>query len=188
MSGLVQGLVPILAVAMIAAVAWYFRSRESARTTERTRQLNQAADYLEMHARWLGRFLEDPKPASELKELLLSFSDVMNERETVRKLTEWATTRPFEQSIDTDETKAIAVALESLRARDADLADKFDAAVISAVAGASFRWPENAKLFETAFPRLMTTPKRDVTIAVTATRLRPGTPFSVRPPGELAPV
>jgi hypothetical protein len=44
------------------------------------------------------------------------------------------------------------------------------------------RWPESAALVEYAFPRLLTTPKRDAAIAVTVTRFRSGVPFSVRPP------
>ena len=118
--------------------------------------------------------------------MLLRFSDVMNERETVRKLTDWATMRKVEQSTDTDETTAISAALETLRRRDPDLADKFDAAVITAVAGASPRWPESAALFETAFPRLMFTPKRDAAVAVTATHLQPGMPYSIKPPSAMA--
>jgi hypothetical protein len=56
MIGLAQGLSPILAVAMVSAVMWYLRSQQSARTKSRTRQLNEAAAFLELHERSLGRF------------------------------------------------------------------------------------------------------------------------------------
>jgi hypothetical protein len=126
----------------------------------------------------LERFLDDEAAPSELKHLLIEFSDVMSQPEAVGKLTEWAAGRPFDQPLDTEETRAVGAMVTALRNRNLDLAGRFDAAVITAVAGASLRWPESAALFDCTFPRLVTTPKRDVAIAVTVTRFRPGMPFS----------
>jgi hypothetical protein len=182
MIDLAQDLSPILAMVIGSAAAWYARSQAAARTTDRVRRLNEAADLLDLHARSLERFLDDKAAPVELKRLLLDFSDIMGEREAVVRLAEWASTRPFEEPIDTEETRVISEAVANLRSHRLDLVERFDAAIITAVAGASLRWPESAALFEAAFPRLVTTPKRDVAIAVTVTRLRTGMPFSLRPP------
>jgi hypothetical protein len=83
--------------------------------------------------------------------------------------------------------KAVGAAIADLRSRRPDLVEEFDTAILTAVGGANLRWPESAALFESIFPRIVTTPKRDAAIAVTVTRLRPGALFSIRPaPGAVA--
>src|SRR5258708_35453287 len=105
---LVQDLPPVLVMLMASFIAWQTRMHAMARTKWRTRQLNEAADLLELHAKSLERFLDDEAAPDELKKLLVAFSDTMGERETVEKLTEWASARPFQQPADTEEMRAIS--------------------------------------------------------------------------------
>ena len=177
----VQSLSPILAASIVAALVWFLREQSTRTTLIRTRQLQQASEFLEIHATALERVLDDPKAPIELKKLVISVSDAMSDRNIVEKLAEWASNRALAQPVDTDESRAIDDILAPLRSSRPDLVEIFVKVVVTAVAGASLRWPESAAMFEQAFPRLMTTPKCDVAIAATATSLRPLGPFSLRP-------
>jgi hypothetical protein len=172
---------PYLALTLVAAVGWYVRKQRSARSEVRLRQLADAEELLRMHATSLERFLDDPDAPRELKGLLIDFSDSMNEPEVVQNLAEWIAARRLDRPIETDEMKAVGAAIAELRSRRPDLVEEFDTAIITAVSGANLRWPESAALFESVFPRIVATQKRDVAIAVTVTRLRPGVLFSIRP-------
>lgn len=183
MSYLSQDLAPLLAALLVASIAWFVRTQNTARARRRIRQLDQAAELIDVHARMLERFLDDPAAPIALKRVLLACSDAAADRNAVGKLIAWAASRSLHQPVDTDEIRALADALDYLRTSRPDLAEDFATAVMTAVAGASLRWPENAELFDCAFPRLMTTPRRDVAIAVTAASLRPGIPFSMRHAG-----
>ncbi|WP_158924521.1 hypothetical protein [Acidisphaera sp. S103] len=181
-----QILSPALALVIVGAAGWHVCSQRGGRIRVRTRQITEAADLLNKHAHSLEVFLEDETAPAILKDLLVKFSDIMEDKDTVARLTEWVATRPLDQPADTDEMKAVSEAMSDLRARNPDLAEKFDVAILTAVAGASLRWTESAALFECTFPRLVTTHKRDVTIAVTVAHLRPGIPFSVKPVAVVA--
>jgi hypothetical protein len=181
MTDIAEMVLALLFILLASVVTWHARTQAAHFTVARTKQLDEAADLLNLHARSLQRFLSDPDAPYELSALLVEFSDVMCEREAVARLSEWAVNRPFEQPMDTEETQALSAIVTDLRARNIDLAERFDAAVITAVAGASLRWPESAALFALTFPRLLFTPKRDVAIAVTVTHLRSGMPFSLKP-------
>lgn len=173
---------PILTVIFVTTIAWFMRKNRNLRIRRRTRQLTQAATYLELHASTMEVFLDHPDVPEELRRLIIEFSDVMDDRNAVARLTEWASKRPFEQPVDSEEAKALEDKLTTLRNQNPDMADKFAAAVITAIAGASLRWSESAELFECAFPRMVFTHKQDVAVAVTATRLKSRLPFSVRSP------
>lgn len=178
---LAQNLSPILVAAFVAAIAWSLRVQSARRAVVRARQLALASEILEKHAVALELILDDPTAPVELKKLAIAVSDAMSDRTVVEKIVEWGSARPLDQPMDTEETRAIDRILAPLRSSRPDLVDSFGTAVVTAVAGASLRWPESAGLFEQVFPRLMTTPGRDVAIAATATSLRPHGPFSVRP-------
>jgi hypothetical protein len=178
---LLQNLSPLLAGVIIATVTWFARAQRGARFSRRAEQLKQSKEALEVHAAALERFLDDPAPARELKRLLISVSDAVADRETVMKMTEWFASRSIQEPLDNEETRLIDRALATLRERRPDLVEDFSTSILTAIVGSCLRWPESAAMIEHAFPRLVTTPKRDVTIAVTATRLRPGAPFSMRP-------
>lgn len=178
---LAQDLTPMLAVALASVVVWHVRTRATARSSQRLRQLREAAEFIEAHVRAMRRFLEHPDATDGLKALLVQCSAMLEDRGAVERLVEWAATRTLDEPLDLDETRAVRGELAQLRARNPDLTDAFDTAIISAVAGASLRWPESAARFEAAFPRLAAAPQRDAAIAVTLTRLQPACLFSVRP-------
>lgn len=180
MMHLTQNLSPVLAALLIATVAWFARTHAGTHACRRLRQLNQAAELLDAHARALERFLDDPAAPDALKRILLSCSDAVADRDALGKLIAWAASRPLEQPADTDETRSASDALACLASHRPDLAEDFATAVMTAVAGASLRWPESAALFDSAFARLVATPRRDVAVAVTAAAFRAGAPFSLR--------
>ena len=178
---LMQSLSPILATAIIAAMAWFLRTQGASKADIRTHQLALAKECLDKHAAALEQILEDPHAPIELKRLTITVSDALSDRTIVAKLAEWGVARPADQPMDTEETRAIDAILVPLRISHPDLVESFGSLVVTAVAGASLRWPESAVLFAQVFPRLMTTPKRDVAIAATATSLWPNGPFSLKP-------
>ena len=179
---LVQNMAPILAAMIVAGLAWFLRDQSTRRTAIRARQLELAGTCLDEHAVALAQILDDPTAPTALKKLAISVSDAMNDRTTVRELAEWVTTRPLDAPTqDTEEIRAIEAILAPLRGARPDLVESFGTAVATAVVGASLRWSESAALSELVFPRLMTTPRRDVAIAATATSLRSHGPFSLRP-------
>jgi hypothetical protein len=181
MSQLMQSLTPILAAAIVAAIVWFLREQSTRAAMIRTRQLVQASAFLEIHASVLELILDDPDAPIELKKLVISVSDAMSDRNIVEKLAEWASTRALAQPVDTEESRAIDGILTPLWINRPDLAANFAKVVVTAVTGASLRWPESAALFEQVFPRLMITPKCEVAIAATATSMRSLGPFSLRP-------
>jgi hypothetical protein len=177
-----QDLSPFLAAIMVATVAWFFRTKANDRAAERNSQLEEAARLLNFHAETLERFLASAMPDAELKRLLIWFSDSMADRNIVRKLTQWSASRDFARPLeDTEETRHIMKSINFLREHHPDLADDFSASIFSAAAGACLRWPESAAMFGQAFSRIVTTPRRDLVIAITATNLRPDLPFSLGP-------
>ncbi len=62
-----------------------------------------------------------------------------------------------------------------------DLLDAFVEGATTALAGATLRWPETAALVDRLLPRIVGAPRHDVAIAVAATGLQEGAPFSFRP-------
>jgi len=149
---------------------------------ERTRQLKEAAELLTHHATILERFLDNPVPDAELKRLLIWFSDAMADRVTVGKLTKWSASRDFARPMEeTDETRHVQKSLNFLREHYPDLADDFGDALVTAAAGACLRWPESAVMFDSAFSRIVTTPRRHLVIAIAAKNFRPELPFSLGP-------
>jgi hypothetical protein len=175
---------PVVIMMLMAGLGFFVRMQAAEKSRTQVAQLVEAAELLESHARALETFLDDPLPSLDLKRLLLSFSDAMADRGIVAKLTEWAASRPLDQSLDSEETLAVQGALDAVRAERSDLVENFTVAVLTAALGASLRWPESAALFSRAFPRMVTTPQRDIVIAVTGARLRLDVPFSVRPAAE----
>jgi|SRR5580700_451722 hypothetical protein len=182
MTGISQDLSPILLGAIVAAVAWFVRMQANWQAAKRTRQLAQAAEFLDAHAMALGDFLDDPAAPKRLKRLLIEFSDAMASQDVALKMVEWAIARPLDQQLDTEATRAVENELAPLRGSRADLVDVFDAAILTAVAGATLRWSESAAMFERAFPRLAAARSRDAAIAATATSFRASIPFSVKSP------
>src|SRR5208283_81623 len=118
---MVNDLSPILLAVIVAAFAWFMRMQASQRAAGRTRQLEQAAELLEAHNRALEHLLDDPEAPDELKKLMISFSDAMADRETVKQMAEWASSRPLDQPVDTEESRAIEGLLAPLRGRRPDL-------------------------------------------------------------------
>jgi hypothetical protein len=173
---------PVVIMALMMLLALFIRMRAAEKSRAHVLQLTEAADLLETHARSLEAFLDDPASPVILKRLLLTFSDAMADRAIVEKLGEWAASRPFDQPIESEEATEVQASLEALRGLRPALVENFTTTVLTAATGASLRWPESAALFSRAFPRMIGTPKRDIAIAVTATRLGFGTPFSVRSP------
>ena len=141
-----QELSPILGILIIAAVAWYVRMDANWRPVKRTRQLEQAAEIMREQARNLEKFLDDPAAPRELKRLLIEVSDAMGERDVAQKIAEWASSRPLNQSVDTEETRAIGEAIDALGKIRPDLVENFGPAIFTAVVGASLRWPETAAI------------------------------------------
>jgi hypothetical protein len=179
-----QDLSPFLIAIIIAWGAWFFRMRAKHRADDRVRQLLEAAELLKSHADALGRFLDAPAPApdADLKRLLIWFSHAMADRVIVEKLTEWSASRDFAQPMEeTEETIQIQRSLNFLREHHPDLGDDFSTAIFTAASGACLRWPESAALFDRAFSRIATAPKRDLVIAIAAKNFHPEIPFSLRP-------
>lgn len=172
---------PVLAAAFVAWFVWSLRERSTRANGIRTRQLALAVECLDKHAAALEQILNDPAAPTDLKKLVIAVSDAMSDRAVVEKLVEWGATRPLDPPTDTESIRAIEAVLAPLRDSRPDLVEYFGIAVVTAVVGASLRWADSAALSELMFPWLMTTPRRDVAIAATATSLRSHGPFSLRP-------
>ena len=178
-------LLPILVAAFMVAIIWFLRTQNARKSATRLQQLRVASECLDKHATALAQILDDPHAPIDLKRLAISVSDAMGDRIVAQKIAAWVSTRPIDQPLDTEDTRAIDAMLAPLRSSRPDLIEAFSMTVVTAVASASLRWPESTILFEQVFPRLMTTPRRDVAIAATAASLRSNGPFSLRP---VAPV
>lgn len=172
---------PLLAAALITVIVWFVRDQSRKKNDERVRQLDEAAQLLDRHAEALERFLSASAPPRELKALLINFSDAMADKGVVEKVAAWAASRPFKAPVESQEADELCGLLAKLHTTRPDLSEDFAMAIVTASMGASLRWPKSAALFDQMFPRLATTPKRDVVIAVTATGFRSGVPFSLRP-------
>jgi hypothetical protein len=182
MQTIAQYAAPVLIAVIVACAAWYRRMVANWRSTRRTHQLQQAAEMLAVHEHALAEFLDDPGSPVGLKRLLIEVSDALSEREVVRRVSEWASSRPINEPVMLSEEAAVIEAeLAKLRGPHPDLAEKFDNCLLAGVAGACFRWPETAASFEVSFPKLATAPRRDATIAATAASFRIGIPFSLKP-------
>jgi hypothetical protein len=169
-------LAPALAAILVAAVAWFIRTQSRARHETRVAQLRQATALIHQQAEASERFLASPAAPIDLKALLVAFNDAMADRASVEKWAIWAASRPSYAPIELAGTEALAAQLATLRHEHAELAEDFTTAVFSAAMGASLRWPETAKLFDRMFPHLLTTPGRDVVMAVTATGFQSAAP------------
>jgi hypothetical protein len=177
-----QDMSPVLIAIIIASVAWFARFTASNQAAQRTRQLSEAAELLSSHAEALGRFLDAPEPDADLKRLSVWFSDAMADRSTVERLTKWSASRDFSQPLEeTEETVHIQKSLNFLRERHPDLVDDFTMAIFTAAAGACLRWPESAAMFDRAFSRIATAPRRHLVMAIAAKNFRPELPFSIGP-------
>jgi hypothetical protein len=177
MDAITANSLPILGAVMFAGVAWFVRMRAEWQSIKRTKQFENAAEMLMIHARFLQRFLDDPKAPVTLKRVLIEMSDAMMHREIAQKLSDWALSHSFDQPLDTDDTRAIEDALVPLRVSAPDLAECFDLATMAAVAAACFQWIDSTALSERIFSRLVVSPKRDATIVATTVNFRPGMPF-----------
>ena len=178
---------PILVAVIVGSAAWYRRMNASWRSARRTRQLRQAADMLAVHERALAEFLDDPGGPVGLKRLLIEVSDALSDREVVRKISEWASSRPVNEPVAlSEDAAAIEAELVGLRRSHPGLAEKFDSCLLAGVAGASLRWPETAARFDVAFPKLAVASSRDATLAATAAGFRIGIPFRLKPQAAAA--
>jgi hypothetical protein len=176
-----QDLSPFLFAIIIASIMWFTRITAKKRADDRVRQLLEAGELLKSHADALERFLDAPAPDRDLKRLLIWFSDAMADRATVDKLTEWSASRDFAQPMEeTEETVRIQELLNFLREHHPALGEDFSTAIFTAAAGACLRWPESAAMFDQAFARIATAPRRDLVIAIAAKNFRPEMPFSLK--------
>ena len=162
---IVNDLAPVFAGVIVASAVWYMRVRVSLQSRQRVWQLEQAADLLLVHNKLLERFLDAPSAPVELKRLVISFSDLMTDREMVREIAEWASKRPFDRPEETEETRSIQDLLSRM---GSDLVEDFGVLIVSAVVGAALRWDESAALIETAFPRLVAAPQRNMAVVAAA--------------------
>lgn len=172
---------PLLAAVLVTAVLWFVRDRSHRKNAARVRQLDEAAELLGQHAEATERFLGATVAPRELKALLIEFSDAMADKGVVERMAAWAASRPFKAPVESEEADEFSAILARLHESRPDLSEDFAMAILTAAMGASLRWPKSAMLFDQMFPRLATTPKRDVVIAVTATGFRADVPFSLRP-------
>ena len=184
----INGLAPILAGVIIAAAIWCARVLAGSRSRGRIRQLEQAAELLLVHNHLLERFLDAPGAPAELKRLAISFSDSMTNRQMVKKIAEWASKRPFDRAEEVEETEEVR-SLQGLLSRmgreNPDLVEDFAVLIVTAVVGAALRWDDSATLIETAFPRLVATPQRDMAVVAAASIFKPALSLATRP---MAPV
>ncbi len=162
-------LAPALAAILVAAVAWFIRTQSRSRHEIRIAQLHEATALIHQQAEAAERVLTSPAVPSDLKALLIAFSDAMADRASVEKWALWAASRPSYAPIELAGTEALAAQLATLRHAHAELAEDFTTSIFSAAIGASLRWPETARRFDRTFPHLLTTPRRDVVMAVAAT-------------------
>jgi hypothetical protein len=184
MMNTIQDLSPILLGMIVAAFAWFMRMQASRKSKVSIRQLEQAAELLLVHNSAMERFLDDPDAPSELKKRMISFSDSMTNREVVKQMADWASSRPLTRPEETDEVRSIEDLLTATGGRRPDLVEDFGVSIVAAVVGAALRWPESAALIEQAFPRLVATPQRSVAVVAAASVLKPALAFPAR---QMAP-
>jgi hypothetical protein len=170
-------------LAAIGLVAVFVSKRDSSRekTEQRIRELNEAAELLAQHASALRRFLDDPASPAELKALLIHCSDAMSDRSVDREFGAWLVERPLNAPDESEETRVLVNAFSKLPDAHPDLAAAFVEAITTAVMAALLRWPEDAPSIERVAPRIAISPARNVSLAVTATKLRSASGLGFRP-------
>ena len=168
----VDFVIAVLAIAAVVAVFVGARAAQFAKTARRVRQLDDAAELLRRHADALEEVLADPEVPTDLKVLLLRFSDLMADRDAVNEFAQWLSARPLLSAPDSDEIRAADAMLLRLLETRPDLADAFASGVLTALFGALLRWPECAAMLDRVGPSVLAARGRGVGVAVTAMRFR----------------
>ena len=172
MAASIDTVIAILGIAGLVAVFLVARAARHAGTARRIRQLDDAAELLRQHADALEQVLADHEAPTDLKVLLLRFSDLMADRDAVNDFGQWLSDRPISSPLDSDETRAIDATLSRLVATRPDLAEAFVGGVLTALFGAFLRWPESAAVLDRVGPSVVATRCRGVGVAVTAMSFR----------------
>lgn len=170
-----------LVAAICVGLFGYFRARARTESAVRNRQLEEAADLLEIHAQLLNRFLNDKAAPDTLKRVLIDCSDAMSDRDVVLRFTGWMSSRPM-TSMRRDallDDKELLNELSRLKISDPNLADDFSRAILTVAVGSLLRWPESAALFEQIGARMAANPKGDIGLAVTAASFRTESSFGL---------
>lgn len=164
--------IAVFAIAGVVAIFLAARAVQHARTTRRVRQLDDAAELLRRHADALEQVLTDHEAPTDLKILLLRFSDLMADRNAAHEFAQWLSARPLSSPLDSEEIRAIDETLSRLVVTRPDLADAFVSGVLAALFGAFLRWPECAAMLDRVGPSVAATRGRGVGVAVTAMSFR----------------
>src|ERR1019366_7770013 len=131
MAASVESVIAILAIAAVVAVFLGARAVQFAKTARRVRQLDDAAELLKRHPDALEQVLADRDAPTDLKVLLLRFSDLMADRDAVNDYAQWLSARPLSSPLDSDEIRAIDETLSRLLETRPDLADAFVSGVLT---------------------------------------------------------
>ncbi len=140
--------------------------------------MRRATELLDRHGVALDAFLADRASPQDLKRVLIDLSDAMADRETAKKLFDWIAVPPGRPDNPSPEVAAMVDALYDLRQRHAELFQNFVEAAWCAVVAGALRWSDRNTLALQA----PVTPEREVSVAYTATQLRPGGAFSFKEP------
>ncbi|MFC0411002.1 hypothetical protein [Roseomonas elaeocarpi] len=142
-------------------LGWLVRSRRSAE--RRTRDLRDAAAYLQDHYTALEMVLRNNQVSSEIKNFVVELSDMLEEERLAKELLiHWSTdpeTSPRPGSNGMFVEQLLNLAVEDPAAY-ADVMQCVSAGLL----GATLRWPETAPYFQAVAARLATQPRADVAV------------------------
>lgn len=157
--------------ALLGLAAW--RRREAAAHRRRMARLNRAAALLERHADALGTVLAGEAVPEALKSVLVRFSESLGSEALVLELAQWLARRDaLAEGEENEDASGVREDIRALARRDPDMADAYEVATFSGLAGAMLRWPATAALFSDAFSEAATAGRLDPRVALAAIRLK----------------
>lgn len=141
--------------------------------------LRAATSALREHYDALRR-LDDHAMPSELIDLALSMSKLVNDRRAVDIVVDALRTVSVANDADEDEARVAALFRDLARNRP-DLAQSFVTAVVTAMAAAVCRWPHSAVTFNPAMIEVVKEPAEETMRVVRFARNKPGSGLNLIP-------
>jgi len=164
------GLVIIVAM---TALRW----RASARFYNRMRQIRTVADLVRQHADYMEQFLAHEDAPSDVKAMLIAFSDAMSDEMAATTLAHRVIDSFSRSPAMSPEAVALAEAIEKLRVKRPGLAETFHRAVGTGMAGGFLRWTGAAGALELMAPQLLANRNEEFAAVAEGARLRNGIGF-----------
>jgi hypothetical protein len=151
------------------------------RARKRIWYLGRAAEFMGQHAESLEQFLSSESAPTDLKAVLIGFSDALADEKVATELAEILCADQHNALPVSPDVAALMLAVDALRAQHPDLARIFFRAIGTGITAALFRWPRAARAMELLVSRMVADPANELAAAAVGARLRSGIRFGMRP-------